>query len=342
MHSSAPLREAKPEWHQVPTGIKTLLEEALHSRILEVEIAWGGYSPSASYLARLENGQRIFIKGVHPGQTATGVAAFMAEQRAYDTYPQLSVIAPRYLCHVQMDDWCLMALEAIEAGEPVLPWTTHKLEKVFGALNTLAALIPRKTEAMPLLHEGPDMADIAGGKCGWSMLRESVGLETLIPLFADEAAGQAWLQLALPQLTAHESRVPDLRGRHQPLHVDLRSDNILFRVDGRAVILDWPNLSWGPLVYDLAYFVNTVVVDGFGIHEDVLALAAKVTGETFPATDLKICAANLTGYFAGRGIRPEIPGLPRVRRHQRAQFFASLPWLARLFGLPPPPEPRKS
>jgi hypothetical protein len=47
-------------------------------------------------------------------------------------------------------------------------------------------------------------------------------------------------------------------------------------------------------------------------------------------------AALLAGYFCARAGLPEIPQAPHVRRLQREQAGTSLPWAARVLGLPPP------
>jgi len=46
--------------------------------------------------------------------------------------------------------------------------------------------------------------------------------------------------------------------------------------------------------------------------------------------------AVIAGYFADRGWRPPIEGLPRVRRWQRDQMKECLRWAARRFDLPEP------
>lgn len=319
------MREPKPEWSHVPEDVKQTLAARLGSPIINAGIAWGGYTPSASYLVGLADGRRVFLKGTHPEQNSHGVAAFHTEQGIYENYPLLKEVAPAYLGSVSQNGWNFMALEAIEKGEPVLPWNAAKLDSVFSALNRLAALVPAQL---------PELGSVMNGHAGWNdLIRDEVELAKLYQLFENPDAAREWFSQALPLFASHELRMRELGGRQQPLHVDLRSDNILMRADGRAVLLDWPNLCRGPVVYDICYFINSVVVDGYGDHEGIIAAAETVLGESFAQADWKISAAHISGYLALSCIRPEVPALPRLRGFQKKQFQVMLPWLRRLFGL---------
>ncbi|MGH6880006.1 MAG: hypothetical protein ACREFM_03735, partial [Hypericibacter sp.] len=50
-------RENKPRWSDVPTAAVAALERALGASVAEAEIAWGGYSPSASFHLTLADGR---------------------------------------------------------------------------------------------------------------------------------------------------------------------------------------------------------------------------------------------------------------------------------------------
>jgi hypothetical protein len=64
---------------------------------------------------------------------------------------------------------------------------------------------------------------------------------------------------------------------------------------------------------------------------------------TWYAEQFPVQAAALDGalawwltFFAARAWRPEIPGLPRVRRFQRQQLGTMMLWAARQWSLPKP------
>lgn len=328
------MREPKPEWSSVPPEVQLALAHKLGSPVSEASIAWGGYTPSASFIAQLEDGRRVFIKGAHPGQSSFGVAAFKAEQSIYLEYPQLSGIAPTYICDVQQGDWNLMVLEAIEGGEHLVPWTEAKLVAVFKTIHELSRRIPQPTPDMPRLEKTPELTDLMNGRAGWSVLLKADMLKQFYNKFTDPIAAKAWFEPILPRLALLECEVNQVGGRHQVLHVDLRSDNLLLRADGTAVLLDWPNLCWGPLVYDLCFFINSVVLEGYATHEELFALAGQVMDTEFEQQDLLRCLANMSGYFAASCVRPEVPALPRLRTFQRQQLMACLPLLQRVFDLP--------
>lgn len=77
--------------------------------------------------------------------------------------------------------------------------------------------------------------------------------EILSPdLFAELRNLPEEVEHALEQLT---------RGPASWIHVDAHLDNILWRPDGTAVLLDWCTASIGPPVVDLARFITEGVVD---------------------------------------------------------------------------------
>jgi hypothetical protein len=45
---------------------------------------------------------------------------------------------------------------------------------------------------------------------------------------------------------------------------------------------------------------------------------------------------GLAGFFADRGSRDDVPGLPRLRAFQRHQLRTTLSWASRLLDLPEP------
>jgi hypothetical protein len=77
-----------------------------------------------------------------------------------------------------------------------------------------------------------------------------------------------------------------------------------------------------------------VTVDRGPEPEQIVAWYAERGPVRSDALDASIAA--ISGYFADTGWRPEVPGLPRLRRFQRAQLRVSLAWAARRLGLPHP------
>ena len=85
-----------------------------------------------------------------------------------------------------------------------------------------------------------------------------------------ERARQQFPAILSPSLLAELHDLPEhvasaveqlVRGPASWIQVDAHLDNVLWRPDGRAVILDWCSAAVGPPVLDLARFVVEGVVD---------------------------------------------------------------------------------
>jgi aminoglycoside phosphotransferase (APT) family kinase protein len=125
----------------------------------------------------------------------------------------------------------------------------------------------------------------------------------------------------------------DLPGPSALLHGDTRSDNLRF-TGGRLALFDWPSAEVGRPEFDLVAFAQSVTVEGGPAPEQVVAWYGE-RGPVDPAA-LDAALAWLAAFFADLAWRPDIPGLPRLRRFQRQQLAVVLPWLARRLRLPEP------
>jgi hypothetical protein len=99
-------------------------------------------------------------------------------------------------------------------------------------------------------------------------------------------------------------------------------------------IFDWPFASAGPAEFDVTAYAQGVTADGGPEPERVLAWYEEVLPLRADAIDSSL--AGISGYFADRSWKPEVPGLPRVRSFQRRQLQCCLAWAARRFDLAEP------
>ena len=131
----------------------------------------------------------------------------------------------------------------------------------------------------------------------------------------------AWLDAALPALlvAADACRLDG----DQLLHLDVRSDNICFRADGSAVLVDWNLAVVGNARVDVAFWIPTLVAEGGPAPETILSDAGSES-------------AFVSGFFAARAGQPPIAGAPAIRPLQLEQLRHALPWACRALGLPPP------
>jgi len=110
---------------------------------------------------------------------------------------------------------------------------------------------------------------------------------------------------------------------------DLRIDN--FHIRQQKISKDEAEL-WAE--FDVVAFCQAVAAEGGPSPEHVLAWYEEVFKLRPAMIDATLAA--ISGYFADRGWRPPIEGLPRVRRWQRDQLKECLHWAARRFDLPEP------
>jgi hypothetical protein len=202
----------------------------------------------------------------------------------------------------------VLVLEDLSQASWPPPWTDARVASVLGTLREVASTPP------------PPWLPAAGTsgllERGWLEVREDPG-----PLLTTGVVGTRWLEAALPTLLAASDACP-LDG-NELLHLDVRSDNLCFRADGSAVLVDWNLAVIGNSRLDVAFWLPTLVAEGGPIPEAVLPDAARE-------------AAFVSGFFAARAGQPAIPGAPAIRPLQLEQLRHALPWACRALGLPNP------
>ncbi|QEX15459.1 hypothetical protein FRZ44_07430 [Hypericibacter terrae] len=333
-------RESKPSWSDLPPAVVAALERALGAGVAEAEIAWGGYSPSASFHLTLADGRRVFVKGAHPGQTREGRLSLAQEIESYRALPVLEGLAPDYLGTIEAGDWTFLMLDSIAGAQKALPWSPAKLERLARAL---AAFYERARE-LARSWERPDAyrsltVDLTDANSGWiALARSRDAQEGFLSLFVDRASGRRWFDRSLPRLielqsAAGELLQPDPARATSLIHLDLRSDNLLFRPDGAPVLLDWSYVTTGPVVLDTVFFAPSVEGEGGPTANETVVLFERALGLRFPRRDQQIALAFAAGYFADKAWLPPPPGLPRLRWIQRLQLAVCLGWAAELIGL---------
>lgn len=337
-------REGKPPWRDVPPAVAAALERTLGAAITRAEIAWGGYSPSASFHLSLADGRQVFVKGTHPGQTSEGRLALLREIESYQALPVLKGLAPDYLGTLEAEDWSFLILEGVVGAQTALPWTPAKLDRLARSLVGFYEHARPATENWKRHQDHrPLGGDLTDPDTGWlAIARAPEAQRDFLSLFADPAAARLWLARNLPRLAelqsaAGELSEPDPNRAISLIHLDLRSDNLLFRPDGSPVLLDWSFATKGPVVLDIVFLAPSVEGEGGPPADETVALFERAMGSKFLQRDQQIALAFAAGYFADKAHLPPPPGLPRLRWVQRLQLAVCLGWAADLIGLPEPP-----
>lgn len=334
-------REPKPDWNAVPPAARAALERKLGQKIVAAEIAWGGFSPGATFKIALADGSGRFVKSTNPQQTPAGNDMVLAEIECFERYPCIGSAGPAYLGHQEAGDWHWLILELIADATQPPPWTKAQLRNLFEAL---AAFYARARDAaLP-----PDIADQGHAKLdelfptdsgGWVEMQSDPGARRLFAgAFMDAAAAERWLDAVVPRMVPLQRARPVVGGPRSLIHLDLRSDNVLFRRDCGAVILDWSDVTWGPVAIDLLAFAPSCIGEGGATGPELAEAFAAALGAPLRDDDIAIGLAAIAGFFVGRVGRAPSPGLPRLPWVVRMQFWGAMRWAERAIGTPPLPE----
>jgi hypothetical protein len=260
----------------------------------------GGYTPAERSVVTVEDGRSVFVKQATNELTAGWLRD---EHRMYAALQ--AAYMPRMLAWHDAEQ-PLLVLEDLSAAFWPPPWTDARVASVLEMLRGVAGTPP------------PTWLPSAGSsgflERGWRFVADDSG-----PLLSTAIVTAHWLAAALPVLIAASDACP-LDGE-QLLHLDVRSDNICFREDGSAVLVDWNLAVRGDARLDIAFWLPTLVGEGGPMPEEILPSAGPE-------------AAFVSGFFAARAGQPPIPGAPAIRPLQLAQLRDALPWACRALGLP--------
>lgn len=265
----------------------------------------GGYTSARRLRTRLADGRTLFIKAAVNTETADWLRA---ESRIYEALEGAPFMARRFAFHDAGGE-TFLALEDLSAAHWPPPWTLDRVAAVQEALAEMRRVGRRVRSPLPLIEEDTSFAS-------WGIVAADPR-----PFLSLGLCTEPWLAASLPALLQAEHAAP-LAGEDL-LHLDVRSDNICFRTDGSAVLVDWNWACRGNGVLDTAGWLPSLSHEAGLEPEAVLPEASAF-------------AALLAGFWAARAGTPPPIGAPRVREVQRNQLAVALPWAARASGLPPP------
>jgi hypothetical protein len=301
------------------------------ARVIGARRVYGGYGPSATFRLRLDDGQRAFFKGVNRDANDVMRWALGREQRVYEAmHALISPWAPQYFGALRHEDWHVLLLEDVGPAN-VPPWTPLRARTAMRSYADFHA----STVGMPLPRWLPRGRSWAGFGGLWRRLAEEPGgVGALASLAGDRRPeASAWLDAALPALSAASEKLARARPPFALLHLDTRSDNV--RLTGSLLrIFDWPYACAGPAELDVAAFAQSIVSERGPSPEEAVDWYAERRWLRDALLDASVSA--VAGYFANQSWRPPVAGLPRLRSVQRRQLKASLPWAARRLELPHP------
>jgi hypothetical protein len=280
-----------------------LVASTLGSPIVARRPVVGGFTPAERCIADLDDGRSVFLKAAINDLTAVWL------RKEYRMYADLGAPFMAELAGWADEDGLpILALEDLSRCAWPPPWSDERVAAIVEALAEVASTPP------PAWLSASDHADWIAD--GWTRVAEDPA-----PFVATGMVTSAWLDEALPVLL--EVAGPAVVAGDQLCHFDVRSDNICFRNDGSAVLVDWNFAEVGNARLDMAFWLPSLALEGGPLPEAILPDAAPE-------------AAVVAGFFASRCGEPPIPDAPGVRELQRRQLIQALPWACRALGLPVP------
>ncbi|TFB73758.1 aminoglycoside phosphotransferase family protein [Cryobacterium glaciale] len=303
-------------WPELPASIPATVENILGGAVVEAHSQANGFSPGSADRVHAANGRGAFVKAVSRERNSDTLDLHRRELAVLRMLPA-SLAVPRLLGFYDDGEWVALVIESI-AG--VHPREIPTLSEILAVLSAL--------ESLPKVRGGagwagvPDaVAELVSAFAGWRSIR-SAGRAEALPACAYEHLDE------LEQLAAGAVQVVD--GDYL-LHLDLRSDNILFDDTGRAWLVDWPWAGVGVRWLDALTFLLDARLRGSDADVDEIIATHPLFAD---ADDHAINAvlSGLTAYFLDAAQKPAPENTPTLRAFQRAEGVAGLVWLGERLG----------
>jgi hypothetical protein len=286
---------------RLPSNTSERLRRLLGGRVVDARAVRGGYTPALRWVAVLVDGRSVFVK------QAVGQAVVQRLRREHYVYEHLGGRWHPHLLGFEDGEQPLLILEDLSDCVWPPPWNSQRVEAVRSALGDIHK------------HAPPPDLDAASSfgfaEDGWPEVARDPKAFLDLGL-----CSRQWLEAALPEFLAAAD--PRLMEGNALCHLDVRSDNLCFRADGQAVLIDWDCAGIGNPEFDLAFWLPSLHLEGGPPPHEVADCAPGVV-------------AIVAGFVASQAGLPTIPFAPGVRGVQLKQLKVALPWLARVFGLRP-------
>jgi len=298
-------------WQELPVSIHRAVEDVIDGPVVEATSQANGYSPGSADRVRSANGNRAFVKAVSLERNVDTYDLHRRELTVMRMLPG-SVSAPRLLGAFEDRDWVALIIEDIDGAHPNETPTESDIAAALSALEAMPVI--RGYDAWAGLPDA--RTELGQAFTGWSNIRDDGQTETL-PSSARQHLDE------LEQLAEGAAMAVD--GDYL-VHLDLRSDNILFDATGRAWLIDWPWACVGARWLDALTFLLDARMHGSDIDAEKIFATDTLFAD---ATDHDINAAlsGLTAYFFDAARQPAPTNMPTLRAFQHAEGLAGLAWL---------------
>ena len=286
-------------------GLWSRVERLRGRRVVRSRPASGGYTTALRCVATFDDGTCAFVKAADQNPMADWIRT---EARHYAALSGETFL-PEVVAWDDDGVTPLLILEDLSAGHWPPPWTPAQIEAVLEALARVRPAVPRLPEGTPGFETFREELS------RWGRVAADPG-----PFLSLGLCSTGWLERALPTLIAAQDAL--VLAGSDLLHMDVRSDNLCLRPDGRAALVDWNWACRGNGEMDIAAWLPSLHAEGGPLPETILP-------------DAGPHASSLAGFWAASAGLPPPPTAPRVRTVQRQQVEVALPWAARALDLPP-------
>src|SRR5690606_2774936 len=147
--------------------------------------------------------------------------------------------------------------------EPIPPWSSKNMQAVLKKIEGLHNGSLTSLIGVDSIFDSELNKELIEGKEGWISLSESEEMKDgFSSLHKDSQRARKWLDKNLDTLIGIEGNAKNVKWNNGVIHLDLRSDNILFSTSRGPLLVDWPNICIGPRALDLAAFFPSVKGEG--------------------------------------------------------------------------------
>lgn len=322
--------EPKPAWQSVPSGVRHQVRDILGASVARGTRVWGGYGPTPTFRLLLDDGRRAFFKGTNAASNDFARNALTREDQAYrDLAPFIGHWMPSFYGSFRHNDWHVLLLEDVGPAT-IPPWRPQATRRLAHAYAEFHRATLGKEFPLWLPQPGASLPRVTWNR----VAKDSADLRRVAALAGEQsAAAYDWLRAALPCLSRVADSAANIPGPFAVLHGDTRSDNLRF-TRGRLRLFDWPSVEVGRPEFDVVALAQSVTVEG-GVDPDQF-VAWYVERLQLRQEAVNAAIAWFGAFFADLAWRPDIPGLPRLRRFQCQQLSVVLAWAARRLHLATP------
>ncbi len=305
----------RADWNAIPAPLRARIDEIAGAPVVSAVNLAGGFSPGPAARCELADGRKVFVKAAGTELNPDTPRIHRREAAVLAVLPD-DHPSPRLIGVADDGRWVALVIDWIDGRMPTPPLEPRDVDR-------LLILVERLAEAGAGVHPpGVErFADRAAGLFGhWRRLQDDP------PDVRDRI--DDWSRNHIDRLVELDDLAPAASHGNHLLHVDTRTDNVLFSQRGpdHDVVVDWPSASIGAAWIDLLTMLPALHLDGGPRPSDVFAthpLARRADPDA--ATAL---LAGITGYFTRQALLPPPPGLPTVRAFQSAQGKTARAWLA--------------